>query len=111
MASPLGLTTEEMDIFEAVELPMSLISILAALFVLISFLTCPSLNQKSINRLIFYASIGNIVTNVATLISVSSLKAGDRSGLCQAQAFLVQWYAETRSLFLFTDFTLCVIHF
>jgi len=94
-ASQLGITMEEMDVLEAVELSMSLISVLAALLVMISFLTCLSLNQKSVNRLIFYASIGNIITNVATLISVSGLKAGVRSGLCQAQGFLIQWYAET----------------
>jgi hypothetical protein len=92
-ASPHAFTMEEMQVVEIVERTMSPISILGSLFVIISFLTCPSLNQKSVNRLIFYASWGNLITNVATLISISGLRAGVRSGLCQAQGFLIQWYS------------------
>jgi len=86
---------EEMDVVKVVELTVSPISFLGSLFVLISFLTCQSLNQKSVNRLIFYASIGNMISNVATFISVYGLKAGVTSGLCQTQGFLIQWYAQT----------------
>jgi Leucine-rich repeat (LRR) protein len=93
-ALPSTFTMEEMHVVEIVERTMSPISILGSLFVLISFLTCPSLNQKSVNRLIFYASWGNMMSNVATLISVSGLRAGVKSGLCQAQGFLIQWYTE-----------------
>ena len=93
-ASPSEFTMEDMRIVEIVERTMSTISILGSIFVLISFLTCPSLNQKSVNRLIFYASWGNMMSNVATLISVSGLRAGVKSGLCQAQGFLIQWYTE-----------------
>jgi len=93
-ASSAELMMRETHAVEIVERTMSSISILGSLFVLISFLTCPSLNQKSVNRLIFYASIGNMMSNVATLISVSGLKAGVTSGLCQTQGFLIQWYAE-----------------
>ena len=93
-AKPSAFTMHEMVVVEIVERAMSQISILGSLFVLISFLTCPSLNQKSVNRLIFYASWGNLMSNVATLISVSGLRAGVNSGLCQAQGFLIQWYAE-----------------
>jgi hypothetical protein len=93
--SPLRFTMEEMDVVKVVELTVSPISFLGSLFVLISFLTCQSLNQKSVNRLIFYASIGNMISNVATFISVYGLKAGVTSGLCQTQGFLIQWYAQT----------------
>jgi hypothetical protein len=93
-ASPHGFTMEELNVVEIVERTMSPISILGSLFVIISFLTCPSLNQKSVNRLIFYASWGNMITNVATLISISGLQAGPRSGLCETQGFLIQWYTE-----------------
>ena len=92
-----GFTMDEMQVVEIVERTMSPLSILGSIFVLVSFLTCPSLNQKSVNRLIFYASWGNMITNVATLISVSGLRAGVHSGLCQAQGFLIQWYAEVLS--------------
>lgn len=93
-AASSGFTMDEMHVVEIVERTMSTISILGSLFVLVSFLTCPSLNQKLVNRLIFYASWGNLMSNVATLISVSGLRAGAKSGLCQAQGFLIQWYTE-----------------
>lgn len=93
-AAPSGFAMDELHVVEIVERTMSPISILGSIFVLVSFLTCPSLNQKSVNRLIFYASWGNMITNVATLISVSGLRAGTKSGLCQAQGFLIQWYTE-----------------
>ena len=93
-ATSSGITMDQMHVVEIVERTMSPISILGSLFVLISFLTCPSLNQKLVNRLIFYASWGNLMSNVATLISVSGLRAGVKSGLCQAQGFLIQWYTE-----------------
>ena len=53
--------------------------------------------HKPINRLVFYASFGNIISNVATLISRSSIEAGANSPLCQFQAFLIQMYASTHT--------------
>lgn len=76
---------------EIIERTTSLISILSSLFVLISFTCSKTLRQSTINRLIFYASFGNLFSNVATLISVSGLKAGVGSSLCQAQGFMIQW--------------------
>ncbi|KAL8895886.1 MAG: hypothetical protein Q9207_007967 [Kuettlingeria erythrocarpa] len=48
--------------------------------------------RKPVNRLIFYASWGNMLGNAATLISQSGIKAGQRSALCQFQAFLIQMF-------------------
>jgi hypothetical protein len=89
-----GLTMHQLLVVEIVERLMSSISILASLFVLISYVCFSSLNQKSVNRLIFYATWGNLMSNIATLISVSGLKAGVHSPLCQVQGFFIQWYVR-----------------
>lgn len=47
--------------------------------------------SKSINRLVFYASFGNLITNVATMISRSYIDSPNSAG-CQAQAFLIQTF-------------------
>ncbi|RHZ63437.1 G protein coupled receptor family protein [Aspergillus thermomutatus] len=54
--------------------------------------------RKPINRLIFYASWGNIMSNVATLIDESSLQGGSEGSLCQFQAFMIQWFLPADSL-------------
>lgn len=95
-----GLTMNQLLVVEVVERLMSAISIVASLFVLISYICFSSLNQKSVNRIIFLATWGNLMSNTGTLISVSGLKAGTHSSLCQVQAFLVQWYVTKLSLVL-----------
>ena len=74
----------------------SVFSILGTSFVFITFLASTSF-RKPINRLVFYASWGNTLMNVATLISVSGVAAGESSSLCQAQAFLIQMCAHHAS--------------
>jgi hypothetical protein len=45
--------------------------------------------HKPINRLVFYASFGNMLTNVGTLMSRHYLGSPYSVG-CQFQAFLIQ---------------------
>lgn len=47
--------------------------------------------RKPVNRLVFYASFGNIMANVGTMISESGVHRGQHSSLCQFQAFTIQW--------------------
>lgn len=47
--------------------------------------------RRPINRLIFYATFGNVMANVGTLISESGVDHGPTSALCQFQAFTIQW--------------------
>ncbi|KAK1141971.1 hypothetical protein N8T08_008294 [Aspergillus melleus] len=54
--------------------------------------------RKPINRLVFYASWGNIMTNLATVVSQSGIHAGLNSPLCQLQAFLIQWFMPADAL-------------
>lgn len=69
----------------------SVFSLCGAAFVIVTFLF-DSKFRKPINRLVFYATFGNILTNVATLVSTAGIEAGVDSPLCQFQGFLIQWY-------------------
>ncbi len=64
----------------------SAISIAGCLAIIITFATCNTFN-KSVNRLICFASAGNLMTNIATLIASDGASS---SQLCQAQGFLIQ---------------------
>ncbi|KAL8769870.1 MAG: hypothetical protein Q9209_004308 [Squamulea sp. 1 TL-2023] len=67
---------------------VSVFSIIGILFILVTFYFLNSFN-KPINRLVFYASFGNLGMNIACLISEDSIHAGP---LCQFQAFLIQMF-------------------
>jgi len=68
----------------------SVFSLTASSFVFATFLLSDKF-RKPINRLVFYATFGNVVTNIATLISTDGIEAGENSSLCQFQAVLIQW--------------------
>ncbi|KFY94550.1 hypothetical protein V500_03165 [Pseudogymnoascus sp. VKM F-4518 (FW-2643)] len=59
-----------------------------------------SINQ-SIQRLIFYATLGNVLINAATLIASSGISRGVGSPLCQFQAFALQWLLPADGLWSF----------
>ncbi|KAF3035612.1 hypothetical protein E8E11_003040 [Didymella keratinophila] len=71
----------------------SVVSILGSLFIISSYLYLPYIRRPT-TRLIFYATWGNIITNAATLVSVSAVPTGSlgASTLCQAQSFLIQCF-------------------
>lgn len=73
----------------ATERVVSVFSLIGILFILITFYFLSSFN-KPINRLVFYASFGNLGMNIACLISEKGPEAGSTSSLCQFQAFLIQ---------------------
>ncbi|KAF2230667.1 hypothetical protein EV356DRAFT_536155 [Viridothelium virens] len=74
---------------EAIERIMSVVSLCGALFIICSFLLFRRI-RKPINRLVFYATFGNLLTNVATLVSTSGIHAGNSSALCIFQGFFIQ---------------------
>jgi hypothetical protein len=76
---------------EVAEKVTSIFSVVGTTFIIVTFL-CDSKFRKPINRLVFYATWGNLFANVATLISRSGIKLGVTSPLCQFQAFLIHWY-------------------
>jgi hypothetical protein len=76
---------------EITERVCSILSLLGAAFVIGTFMFDKSFHRP-INRLVFYASWGNVMANIGTLISLSGIHLGIDGPLCQFQAFLVQWY-------------------
>ncbi|KAL4870193.1 hypothetical protein BDV12DRAFT_166364 [Aspergillus spectabilis] len=96
----MSLSADQLYAISATERTCSTISLTATSIIIVSFLSSPSF-RKPINRLVFYASFGNIMANVATLISQSGIKAGTNSNLCQIQAFLIQWFMPADALWTF----------
>ena len=82
------LTESQLDAVVIIERTCSILSLLGCLFIIVTFCFSKSFHRP-INRLVFYASFGNAMTNVATLISRSYLDRLNSAG-CQFQGFLVQ---------------------
>lgn len=93
-------SANQMRAIEVSERTMSVFSLIGSLFIISTFTAFPFF-RKPINRLVFYASIGNILCNIATLISTSGLDAGESSSLCQFQGVLIQWFIPADSLWTF----------
>lgn len=83
------LTEDQTRTVVIVERVSSVLSLIGIFFILSTFLLSSSFN-KPINRLVFFASWGNMGMNIATLISEDGPAAGANSPLCQFQAFLIQ---------------------
>jgi hypothetical protein len=82
------LTAGQLNSFVIAERVCSALSLLGCLFIAATFLSSRAFH-KPINRLIFFASMGNVFTNVATLMSRVAV-GNSTGGLCQFQAFLIQ---------------------
>ena len=90
----MSLTDAQLESLVVAERASSILSLIGTLTIIALFLTSTHF-QKPINRLIFYASIGNVLVNVGTLVSRAGIEAGLDSPLCQLQAFLIQMYATS----------------
>jgi hypothetical protein len=66
--------------------------LLGCLFIICTFCFSKAFH-KPINRLAFYASLGNMMTNVGTLMARTYINAPNSAG-CQMQAFLIQMYVR-----------------
>jgi hypothetical protein len=97
--SPTDFSPRERKILETTSRVASIFSLAGAGFIIITFCTSKSFH-KPINRLAFFASFGNIVTNVATITSLDGIRAGQNSALCQAQATIIQWAIPADALFV-----------
>lgn len=65
-------------------------SLVGTFVILASFIGSRSC-RKPVNRPVYYASFGNMMANLATLISQSGMDVGVESSLCQFLAFMIQW--------------------
>jgi hypothetical protein len=90
--STMAFSDRQMYAVEITERVCSVFSLLGTVFIITTFLSNQSFH-KPINRLVFFAAWGNIMSSVATLISTSGIRLGSNDSLCQFQAFLIQWYA------------------
>ncbi|KAJ6118224.1 hypothetical protein N7471_013691 [Penicillium samsonianum] len=90
----------QLDAISVTERVCSAISLMGTFIIITSFIGSRSF-RKPINRLVFYASWGNMMANIATMISQSGIHAGARSPLCQVQAFLIQWFMPADALWTF----------
>lgn len=84
------LTADQLTAISIIERVGSVFSLLGCLFIIITF-SCSKAFHKPINRLVFYASFGNMMTNVGTLMAREYLSNIDSVG-CQFQAFLIQMF-------------------
>lgn len=83
------LSEYQLNVLSTTERVGSCFSLVGIAFIFATFLLS-SYFKKSINRQIFYASIGNLGVNIAALISEDGPRAGPDSALCQFQGFMVQ---------------------
>lgn len=91
-----GLSGSQIDVVGVLERATSVFSLLGSMVVITTF-TFSRAFHKPINRLVFYATFGNLMTNVATLMGRSFVNDIDQAG-CQFQAFLIQMYVSQERL-------------
>ena len=84
-----SLTAGQSRALEITERVASCFSLIGTIFIFITFVSSPNF-RRPINRLVFYASWGNTLCNIGTLMSGSPIHAGANSHLCQFQGFLIQ---------------------
>ncbi|KAL8791871.1 MAG: hypothetical protein Q9195_005533 [Heterodermia aff. obscurata] len=80
-----------MPALETIERIASSFSLVGTLIIFVTFASSSDF-RKPINRLIFYASWGNTLCSIASMISQSGIRDGQASPLCQFQAFLIQMF-------------------
>ncbi|MCJ1387419.1 hypothetical protein MMC18_000262 [Xylographa bjoerkii] len=89
-----SLSDSQTRALEVTERVGSVISLVGCAWIFSTFLGSSKF-RKPINRLIFYAALGNAFCNIATLISQDGIRAAaisPNSPLCQFQAFLIQMF-------------------
>lgn len=75
----------------------SAVSVIASSIIIATFIWSKSF-RKPINRLVFYATFGNILSNAGTLVSQSGIQNEPQSSLCQFQGFAIQWLVANRQI-------------
>ena len=87
----MSLTDAQMYAMQVTERIASVLSLLGAAFVISTFAVDKNFH-KPINRLVFYACFGNVMSNIGTMIATSGEMLGSDGPLCQFQGFLIQMY-------------------
>ncbi|EFR00752.1 hypothetical protein MGYG_03756 [Nannizzia gypsea CBS 118893] len=84
-------TERQLQALHITERVSSTISLAGCLFVVFTFIASRRF-RTPVNRLIFFATWGNILGICATATSRSGIVAGEDSSLCQWQATFIQWF-------------------
>jgi hypothetical protein len=82
------LSHEQVIALTTIERVCSVFSLLGCVFIIVTFWSSKAFH-KPINRLVFYASFGNMFGNVGTLMAREYINSVDSPG-CQLQGFLIQ---------------------
>ncbi|KAI4092491.1 MAG: hypothetical protein L6R37_007568 [Teloschistes peruensis] len=85
------LTQEQHQMMAITERIISGISIIGILFIILTYMFSSAFS-KPINRLVFYASWGNLGLCIVAMISMDGPDAGQKSALCQFQGFMAQLF-------------------
>ncbi|KAI0472153.1 family A G protein-coupled receptor-like protein [Xylariaceae sp. FL0804] len=90
------LTESQLGAISTIERVGSAFSICGCLLIIVTFLTSSNFH-KPINRLVFYASFGNLMTNIAAIMAREFVSWQNSFG-CQFQAFLIQMFLPADAL-------------
>jgi hypothetical protein len=87
------LSLSQLNQISDIERACSVLSLVGSVFTIVTFCSSKKFH-KPINRLVFYASWGNMLTNVGTLMSRAYISSPNSVG-CQLQGFLIQLYVPS----------------
>ncbi|TDZ21458.1 G-protein coupled receptor 1 [Colletotrichum sidae] len=96
----LNLDKGDLDLLSVIERTCSVFSLLGCIFIIVTFCSSRAFH-KPINRLVFFASFGNMMTNVGTLMARSYIGSPQSPG-CQFQAFLIQMFMPADAFWTLT---------
>jgi hypothetical protein len=85
------LSSQEINVLITIERFGAGCSMVAIILLLLSFALFKKLRTTP-NLFLVFASIANAGASVASMIGYDGLQAGESSNLCQAQAFIFEWY-------------------
>jgi hypothetical protein len=86
----IGLTEGDVKLITIIQQVCSVLSLVGCLFIISTFFLCDAFH-KPINRLVFYASFGNIMASICFIMADSFIDSPEGAG-CQTQAFLLHTY-------------------
>ncbi|KAF4589731.1 G-protein coupled receptor protein [Ophiocordyceps camponoti-floridani] len=89
-----GLTTAEIEKLITIERTGAGLSMVAIGLTVLSFLVFKKLRTTP-NMFLVFASLANAGASVASMIGYDGLHKGEESSLCQAQAFIFEWFMQS----------------
>lgn len=101
----IGLSTNDVKLITIIQQVCSVLSLVGCLFIITTFCLCDAFH-KPINRLVFYASFGNIMASICFIMADSFIDAPDGAG-CQTQAFLLHTYVHRQ--FRYDAWLICAV--